>query len=82
MFNPTPTVEETTGTPTVRIALLGQDVIDTPWRQGMTIADALSDAEMTLKPGFEIRVNNQPATEDTVLNPEDSVVFVGQIQGG
>ncbi len=70
-------------TPTVRIGVLGSSVVDIPFEEGMTIAQALEQADVDLgESGYSLRVNNQPTTPDTVLNENDLILLVGQISGG
>lgn len=62
-----------TGGRTVKVKLEG----DEP-----TIDDALSEADIELSKGDRVRLNNEPATGDTVLEEGDIITVGGKISGG
>jgi hypothetical protein len=77
-----PTTREETPVQAVRITQLGSQLIDVPYTPGMTVRQALETAEVEVPEGFQVKVMNQPAALDTVLEPDQMVVLVGNIKGG
>jgi sulfur carrier protein ThiS len=68
-------------TPVVRIAQLGNDVIEVAYEEGMTVRQALEAADVNTE-GFQVKVANQPVDLDTPVQPDDAVVLVGRVRGG
>ncbi len=58
------------------------DVREVPFREGITVKQALAAAQFTLDGACEIRVNSRPCTDHgTVLSAGDQVLIIGRIRG-
>ncbi len=63
---PTPadTAEKPRGQGKITVARTG-DVREVNYREGITVKDALAEAQFTLDGASEVRVNNKPASQTT-----------------
>lgn len=51
--------------------------------EGMTLRQLFAQVEWELADDAEVRVNMKPEKDlDTVINPDDSVMVIGEITGG
>ncbi len=64
----------------VRIGAMPGRINDYVLESGTTVKGALEVAELS-SAGYQIKVNSENATEDTVLNDGDLVLLVKQIKG-
>lgn len=66
----------------VKIAPLGERVVEVNVETNTTIGDALDVADVMAN-GRDIRLNNTEATEDTMLTTEGSIITLAQrMKGG
>ena len=77
---PADTAEKPRGQGKITVARTG-DVREVSYREGITVKDALSEAQFTVDGASEIRVNNKPANQGTCLRPGDQVLILGKIRG-
>lgn len=57
-------------------------VLELDYYEGMTVRQALEQAEFNLRATAEVRLNNNPCTDlDTVLGAGDQVMIVGHVRG-
>jgi len=66
----------------VRLAQLGEEVMDIIGPKGMTVSQALEKAGKKLSSGLELRVNNSTCNLDRVLEDGEIIMLVPRIVGG
>jgi ribosomal protein S4E len=65
----------------VMVAQTGK-VLEINFRDGMTIADAIKEANIAVDKTSEVRVNGKKVKDlKTAIKPNDQVMVVGQIRG-
>ena len=58
------------------------DVREVTYREGITVKQAIKEAQFTVDQSSEVRVNNQTRKNlDTLLQAGDQVMIVGNIRG-
>ena len=65
----------------IKVARLGTQVQELALNTGATVASALESADLTIE-SEDVRVNNNAASESTVLNDGDIVTLVPKVKGG
>ena len=66
----------------VRLAQLGQEVVDISGEKGMTVRQALAKAQKSVPDGLELRVNNVNASLDRELKDGEIIMLIPRIRGG
>lgn len=66
----------------VQVAVLGSELRQTDFVQGMTVRDALAKVEVEVHDSMMVQVNGKPADLDRELEPNSAVQVTTKVENG